>query len=159
MKSKITLAIFIIIILITVILINMIKKDEWDENEASMKLKVLSTEDSVETLNLLDVTPFDWDEVYSFDPYTPKETIYEVIGYKWGKINETVNEGMNQIVFLNDGKVVCYLYGYPENNEYGIYFTNTNNTEITFASMLTFEEDLTFQVERENGVIYLTNIE
>ena len=29
-----------------------------------------------------------------------------------------VNEGMNPIVFMNDGKVVGYLYGYPKNNGY-----------------------------------------
>lgn len=37
-----------------------------------------------------------------------------------------VNEGMNQIVFMKDGKVVCYLYGYPKNNGYGIFFESEN---------------------------------
>ncbi|MED4095030.1 hypothetical protein P4630_14245 [Peribacillus simplex] len=52
--------------------------------------------------------------------------VYKKFGYKWDTISETVNEGMNQIVFLNDGKVVCYLYGYPENNGYGIFFESEN---------------------------------
>ena len=87
---------------------------------------MLSIEQSVETVSLIDITPFEWDIAYSFDPYTPKESIYETMGYKWDNISETVNEGMNQIVFLKDGKVVCYLYGYPENNGYGINFTSEN---------------------------------
>lgn len=29
---------------------------------------------------------------------------------------------MNQIVFIDDGKVVCYLYGYPENIKLGFNF-------------------------------------
>ena len=51
-----------------------------------------------------------WDVEYFFEPYTPKDDIYKTVGYKWDTISEQVSEGMNQIVFLNDGKVVCYLY-------------------------------------------------
>ena len=144
-----------IVMLSIVILINILKKDLWDVNADLLKEEVLSVEQSVETVNLNDITPFEWDVVYSFDPYTSKDMIYKTVGYKWDNINETVNEGMNQIVFLKDGKVVCYLYGYPENNGYGIYFTGENETEIVSASMLNAEESLTFQVERSDDVIYL----
>lgn len=34
-----------------------------------------------------------------------------------------VNEGMNQ---LKDGKVVRYLYNYPKNNGYGLFFESEN---------------------------------
>jgi len=54
--------------------------------------------------------------------HTSKEAIYEVIGYKWDNISESVNEGMNQIVFVKDSKVVCYLYGYPEDINLGFDF-------------------------------------
>lgn len=144
-----------IVMLSIVVLINILKKDLWDVNADLLKEEVLSVEQSVETVNLNDITPFDWDVVYSFDPYTSEDMIYKTVGYKWDNINETVNEGMNQIVFLKDGKVVCYLYGYPENNGYGIYFTGENETEIVSASMLNAEESLTFQVERSEDVIYL----
>ncbi|WP_144553957.1 hypothetical protein [Peribacillus simplex] len=115
MKSKKRVWIIVAIGVICIaIFINLLKKDLWDENEVLLEEEVLSIGQSVEAINLSDVTPFDWDVVYSFKPYTPKDYIYETVGYKWDTISETVNEGMNQIVFLKDGKVVCYLYGYPE---------------------------------------------
>lgn len=157
MKPKRTLAIVAVVILSIVFSINLLKKDLWDVNAELLKLDVLSIGEPVETVNLLDVTPFEWDVVYSFDPYTSKDTIYETVGYKWDNISETVSEGMNQIVFLKDGKVVCYLYGYPENNGYGIFFISDNNTGKTSASVLSVEDDLTFQVVRRDDVIYLKN--
>ena len=36
---------------------------------------------------------------------------------------------MNQIVFVKDGKVVCYLYGYPENNKFGIFFERIDSAD------------------------------
>ena len=57
----------------------------------------------------------------------------------------------------NSYLVVCYLYGYPEDNEYGISFTSENNTEETSASVLSVENDLTFEVIRSDKVIYLSN--
>ena len=83
--------------------------------------------------------------------------IYETVGSKWGNLRETVNKGINQIVFLKDGKVVCYLYGYPENNGYGVYFTSENKTEVSFTSVLCVDDDLTFQIMRSEDIIYLKN--
>lgn len=146
-----------IVILFTFLLINVFKKDVWEVNAKLLKQEVLNIGESEESLKLSDVTPFKWDIVYSFDPYTSKDTIYKTVGYKWDNISETVSEGMNQLVFINDEKVVCYVYGYPENNGYGIYFNSENHTELISASMLSSEDDLTFQVERNNSIIFLIN--
>jgi hypothetical protein len=70
--------------------------------------------------NLSGFTHFQWDTLYSFAPYTPEQNIYDVVGYKWENISSTVNEGMNQVVFLKEGKVVCYIDGYPE--KYKVFF-------------------------------------
>lgn len=70
--------------------------------------------------NFLGFTHFQWNTLYSFAPYTPEQTIYNVVGYKWDNISSTVSEGMNQVVFLKDGKVVCYIDGYPD--KYKVYF-------------------------------------
>ena len=70
--------------------------------------------------DLSSFTTFEWDTLYSFAPYTSNETVYQVVGYQWDKINSTVSEGMNQIVFLKDGKVVCYIDGYPD--KYKVFF-------------------------------------
>ena len=158
MKPKKTLVIVAIVILsIIVVLINLLKKDLWDVNAELLEQEVLSIEETVEKVNLSDITPFEWDVVYSFDPYISKDTIYETVGYKWDNISETVSEGMNQIVFLNDGKVVCYLYGYPENNGFGIFFTSKSKMEGTFASVLSIKDNLIFEVIRSDDVVILSN--
>lgn len=75
-----------------------------------------------------EITPFEWDYMYSFTPYTPKEDIENTIGFKWSKITENVNEGTNQVIFTKGNKVVCYFNGYPDNDK--VYFdfrSNTNN--------------------------------
>ncbi|WP_068677799.1 hypothetical protein [Oceanobacillus sp. Castelsardo] len=155
MKSKKTVVIIVFSIVCIAIIINLFKKDLWNINEALLKEEVLSIENSVETINLLDVTPFEWDVVYSFEPYTPKDAIYKTIGYRWDTISETVNEGMSQIVFLNDGKVVCYLYGYPENNGYGISFESGNYKDGGY--ILKKEDDIDFQIERNESHVFLKN--
>lgn len=157
MKNKKTLVMVAIVFVITFVLVNLLKKDLWDVNAGLLKEEVMAIEQSVETINLLDLTPFEWDVAYSFAPYTTKDTIYETVGYKWDNISETVSEGMNQIVFLKDGKVVCYLYGYPQNNGYGIFFHSKNETVVTSSSVLSSKEDLIFEVKRSDGVLILSN--
>lgn len=153
MKGKKTVAIIAIGILCVIVLISQYKKNLWDLNSELLKKKVLSIGQTVETLDLLDITPFEWDTVYSFDPYTPKNKVYDTVGYKWDNIRETVSEGMNQIVFLKDGKVVCYLYGYPSNNGYGIIFAGKDYNSV--ASILNLADNLNFQVTKSDGVLYL----
>lgn len=143
----------IVLVGIIVILIILFKKDLWEKNEDLLQEEVKSIQQSVETINLKEVTPFEWDKVYSFSPYTPKETIYETVGYKWDRIQETVNEGMNQIVFVKDGEVVCYVYGYPSNAGYGISVSGETLSE--YATVLHVEDDQTFKIERDEEVVYL----
>lgn len=65
----------VIAILLLVVLIKLFKKDTWEVNEELMKHKIMNIDSSIESVNLSDVTPFEWDLLYSFNPYTPKETI------------------------------------------------------------------------------------
>ncbi|MDW0118188.1 hypothetical protein QTL97_14745 [Sporosarcina thermotolerans] len=146
-------------IMLSIILMKVLKKDVWDANEELLKQEVMNIGVSNELVNLSDVTPFEWDLVYSFDPYTSKDTIYRTVGYKWDSISETINGGMNQLVFMKDKKVVCYVYGYPANNGYGIFFHSKSKDVSTSASVLSFEDDLIFQVIRGDNVILLTKNE
>jgi hypothetical protein len=119
-KKNIVVAVIGVIITAVIVLFNPFKKDIWDINAEKLKnsFGMISGDAVIDSLS--GFTPFEWDTLYSFKPYTSKEKIYETIGYKWDNISETVNEGMNQIVFTMEGKVVCYLYGYPE--RYNLYF-------------------------------------
>jgi hypothetical protein len=94
-------------------------------------------------------TQFEWDTLYSFEPYTPASKIYEVVGYKWTIIRPTVNENMNQVVFLHNGKVVCYIDGYP--SKYKVYFKFSGYEDHYIK--LTRSDKLTFRMTiKDNGI-------
>lgn len=42
------------------------------------------------------------------------------MGFKYGRLKETVNEGMMNILFVKDNKPVVYLYGYPSDRGFYI---------------------------------------
>lgn len=81
-----------------------------------------------------EITPFEWDYMYSFTPYTPKEDIENTIGFKWSKITENVNEGTNQVIFTKGDKVVCYFNGYPESDKVYFDFRSSTNGNIKLSS-------------------------
>jgi hypothetical protein len=147
----------IIIIIITILIIaNSFKKDVWDINAEKFKNSFQLISGNAVIDDLSKWTPFEWDTLYSFEAYTTKEKIYKTIGYKWDNINETVSEGMNQIIFIKDGKVVCYFYGYPENNRLGFNFGKYEDSYIK----LTSKQKLSFKttISGENGVRYFDYI-
>lgn len=123
----------------------------WEGNAQKLKeATAMQVNETIVSLN--EVAPFEWDRLYTFRPYTPKEKIYEVIGYKWDKINETVNEGMNQVVFMDKGKVVCYVYGYSDNLGYGFNFGAFEGDYLQLDS----SERPLFIVGSANNTVYFT---
>lgn len=111
----------IIFIVILSLSIGACSSNEWSKNEKSLRSKV--KKESVEKVIILtEYTDFEWDTLYVFMPYITKESIYYVIGYEFADIKETVNDDMNQVIFMKDGKVVCYVYGYPYDNGYGFLY-------------------------------------
>ncbi|MGG3806037.1 hypothetical protein [Metabacillus fastidiosus] len=152
-KSYVRISISIVVI--SLFLINLFKDDIWDSNLKLLKNKILSEEVQNSEVNLSDFTPFEWDKVYFFPPYMLKEEIYKTVGYKWEWITETVSEGMNQIVFMKDDKVVCYIYGYPDNNGYGIFLASDFNNEVI---VLYSKNNEIFNIEKKDGIVYLKQV-
>ena len=154
MKSRkfVIVPIIFLVICIGLLFIIPFKEDVWDSNLKLLENKILSSKGK-EIVNLSTFTPFEWDIAYSFAPYLDKEEIYETIGYKWDDIYETVSEGMNQVVFVKDGKVVCYLYGYPDNNGFGINFYKYLSNDK--ATILYSEHNNIFDVKTNGEVVYL----
>lgn len=145
-----------VLLCIAIVIINPFTKDIWELNSKSLKKQVLLVNQANEPINLSNLTPFEWDAVYSFAPYIPKENIYKVVGYKWDNISETLSEGMSQIVFTKSGKVVCYLYGFPSNNGYGILFDSIDYKD--GVAILYSKDNLHFRVTKSDGIIYLKYI-
>ena len=143
------------------LIINMIgifgpfKKDIWEINASRIEDRSNNISTPTVIKDFSKWTPFEWDTLYSFAPYTKKEMIYKVVGYKWDNISEAVNDNMNQIVFIKDKKVVCYLYGYPENSNFSYNFGKYENDYLTFNSQQKLAFDITIG---DDGIRYFNYI-
>ncbi len=59
---------------------------------------------------------------------------------------------MNQIIFLKDGKLVCYLYGYPENNGFRLILSKSESESIVLDN----QDDINLLVEKRIMLFFLT---
>ena len=110
---------------------------------------------TADTITLQEITPFAWDVVYSFTPYTPKREIERVIGFKSNSITETVSEGMVQLIFVRGNKVVCNIQGYSSDLGYRISLW----TGAESSCQARYEENVSFSVEQEESVVLLVRNE
>ena len=121
----------------------------WEENADKFQ-EATKMQANGGIVSLDEITPFEWDTVYTFAPYTPKEKIYEVIGYQWDSISETVSEGMNQLIFIDKVKVVCYVYGYSDYLGYGFNFGAFEGDHLQLDS----RSKPVFIVKSANNIVY-----
>ncbi len=61
-----------------------------------------------EQINLGSITPFSWDTVYQFGPYTDTETMDRILGFE-SQLSPIFNESFRHIVFVKNNKIVCRL--------------------------------------------------
>lgn len=117
-----------------------VEQREILNNAEALEHRVIDLATEYKVIRLADLTPFEWDKVYFFQPYTSTKYVYEKVGYPWDSISETVSEGMMQIVFMKSDKVVCYVFG---GVGYGEHFSLISERE-----ELNFAEDPLFIVTR-----------
>ncbi|WP_369283404.1 hypothetical protein [Oscillibacter sp. GMB15532] len=99
-----------------------------------------------QTVTLNETIPFEWDRVYAIGPYTGREEIAEIIGFDSPDIQENnVSEGMVNLLFVRDGKVMASILGYGETLGY----------RIEFPTVVTFEEKTPFLASKEDDVVTL----
>jgi len=83
------------------------------QNELRFRETVIEKLENVfeyRVFELSEFTPFEWDRVFFFKPNNSIEYIYDKVGYEWDSISEVQNsDGVMRIVFLYEGKVVCYF--------------------------------------------------
>lgn len=101
-KSFIVIASVLVVILGIIMVKTLQPTPIWEINAKQFNgsFKAISGNATIEDLSRF--TTFEWDTLYSFAPYTPKEDVYKVVGYQWDKIDTTVSEGMN-LDFSHDG--------------------------------------------------------
>ena len=94
--------------------------------QANYYLKYQGLKSTDKEIHLSEVVPFQWDKVYVFDENIDVDKIYETIGYKWQSIVSKDKYSELQIVFMNDDKVVCYLYGDINDMDISINFDKSS---------------------------------
>lgn len=114
----------------------------------NQKLANVLKSSDVSTVRINEVIPFEWDVMYTFDPYTSKESIEEIIGFKSNAIKvNTINEEMVHLLFVKDKQVVASVLGYSEDLGYSL----------EFSSEVTFDEEAVFNVVVSDGVVIYKN--
>lgn len=99
-----------------------------------------------EETTLNDIVPFEWDTVYTFDPYTSRAEMEQAIGFQSRAIKESVSEGMVQLLFVKDRSVAASVCGYPDSLGYRVDFTGS----------VARDDKTVFSVSREEGITVLT---
>lgn len=122
------------------------KEDNPYKQQVIESIGYMELENGVEVeMSLKELTPFEWEKVYFFKPYTSRESIKEVVGCKIKDYYYSVSDSDSQIYFVNDGKVVCSLAGNYETLQFRVDY---NFDDISYQ--LEAEDDIT--IMNEDGV-------
>ena len=115
--------------------------------------KAVSSLENDRTIALDELVPFDWDSVYTFEPYTSREEIADVIGFDSRAIEVSVNEGQLQLLFVKNKKITASVCGYPSALGYDVEF----NSKYDENRSIKREKDAKtiFQVEKSENQIIL----
>ncbi len=100
------------------------------------------------SVKLTDITPFEWETCYTFDPYTSKEEIEKIIGFSSNSVREAKSEGMVQLLFVKGEEVTASECAYPEDIGYTVDLKGRK--EISAA------EDPVFAVTKKDDLVVLT---
>ncbi|MBQ4530467.1 MAG: hypothetical protein IJA36_07650 [Lachnospiraceae bacterium] len=106
-------------------------------------------------VELGDLTEFEWDYLYTFSPYTPKETIEDVVGFESKDIRgNIVSEGTVYLLFVKDNKVVANVCSSVDSLGYHISFGSYDKYLCIESS-----KKAVFSVETEDNVKYLEYVQ
>lgn len=125
----------------------------WNDNRLEDAVQNLSAE----TITLEELVPFEWDIVYTFDPYTSREDIADAIGFDSPEIKETVSEFMTQLLFVKDNKIVSSICKYPDNAGFYIDLREARRGKLTDGgyAYAKYGDNILFAVEQTEHYKYL----
>ncbi len=75
-------------------------------HELSAAIQTLSYKSGA---TLEEVMPFEWDYVYRFTPYTPKEDMEYTMGVASRYVTEAKQDNIMQVYVVKDGKIVAFV--------------------------------------------------
>ena len=148
-KTKAWILVLMCIVLIVVMGYLVIGSPFVFINNQKLKKSIDSLDDN-KIVSLNEVIPFEWDFLYTFEPYQSKAEIAEIIGFQSNDIKENnINEGMVHLLFVKNDKVVASILSYSSNLGYNIDFTSKENLKVAYA------ENAQFSVTKEDGITHL----
>ena len=131
---------------------------KFDEYLVELLSKISSLKSTDKEIHLSEVVPFQWDKVYVFDENIDVDKIYETIGYKWKSIVSKDKYSELQIVFMNDDKVVCYLYGDINDMDISINFDKSSYKDGVIEIYPNKNDEFKVEKGEEEYQTYLTYI-
>ncbi len=103
MVKKIYLAI------ITIIVVGLLAvRYSYNRNNTILENKLISAIATGMEIDIQKITPFEWDKLYVFEPYTYKEQISTTLGFKWSRSAPSYDE-LQLLVFVRQDKVVSSI--------------------------------------------------
>ena len=149
-KEKVVLTVLVCIVLILGVAYLFIGNPLVFMNNHKLANSVTAIE--TETVSLSEVIPFDWDVVYTFEPYQSKESIEEIVGFTSSDIEaNNINEGMVHVLFVKGNRVTASVLGYSNNLGYEI--------SLSPEMKITYSENAQFRVAKSNGITTLSLIQ
>jgi len=155
-KTSILILISLLIFIWIVYFINIKMADiQISKNETALKNMILSLDENVNIVKLNEITPFEWDKVYFFNAYTGNKYIYDILGFKWHGIKTALSEGIMQVIFVKNNKVICYCHGYGSTEGYNLYcdFDDNINYRVFYS-----EDYPTFNISKGYNSINIVYI-
>ena len=150
--KKTWMIIIAIVLTITIMGIFLNEKMIIENNNYKLKQAIANISKDEEVISINQIVPFDWDKLYSFVPYTRKEEIEKIIGIESNFITESINEGMINLVFVKDEKVVSNICSYVSKIGYEIIIPITSER----YGMIKKIDDNKFKVGVSKNIITLT---
>jgi len=138
MKNKsLLLTILAIVILVSVFLATLSSKEKSQKSQINQREQLavdldglieLYKNGKVDAIDMASITPFDWDKLYLFGPYSTAEKIFSTLGFS-GDIKSyiTTDDRIILFVFVKNNKVVQYM-DYPRNTDFNAVVNDSGYT-------------------------------
>lgn len=114
----------------------------------ALKKEMLALEDG-SVMTLEEVIPFEWERLFQFDPYTPREQIEKAIRKKIHRSSLTVNDHERTMLAMNGKDVVYDSSGDPA--VYGYLFQTSGEMKRG--------EHTEFRVEHRGDYVFLVQMD
>lgn len=156
-KRTTILAAITSVVLIAGLMIGLLTNpDEVATNNQLLKKAVQDIPKDEERVYLNDIVPFQWTEVYTFDPYLSIEQQEQIIGFESNKLEESVSEEMVHLVFVKDKEVVGCVISHSETLGYDINLRIVDYMVLDINYIkVSHEQNAVFSVKQEEGLTRL----